>query len=94
MNNVLVLGPDIGDGEHAGKRVLVVVGQDAGVLIVGQVDGFSHSLFVAGESGFEKILRVFQSFCQLRPGCGIDRIVHLVCHLLVRNVALVRITVV
>ena len=56
MDDVLILGPDIGDGEYTGKRVLIVVGKNAGMLVVSQVYGFSHDLFVAGEGGSQEIL--------------------------------------
>ena len=56
MDDILVLGPDIGDGEHTGKRVLIVVGKDTGVLVVSQVDALCHSLLVTGECGSQEIL--------------------------------------
>ena len=39
MDDVLVFCPYICQGEHAGKRVLVVIREDAGVLVVSKFDG-------------------------------------------------------
>ena len=47
MDNILVLRPDLGYGQNAGKRVLVVIGEDARVLVMGEVDGTCHGLLVA-----------------------------------------------
>ena len=44
VNDVLILSPDICYRQYAGQRVLVVVGQDAGVLVVRQVDGTLYGL--------------------------------------------------
>ena len=38
VDDVFVLRPYIGDGEHTGKGVLVVVGQDARVFVVGGLE--------------------------------------------------------
>ena len=56
MDDVLVLGPDIGDGKHTGKRVFIVVSENAGMLIMSQINALSHSLLVAGEGGNQKVL--------------------------------------
>ena len=58
MDDILVLRPYIGYRQHTGKRVLVVIGEDARVLVVGKVDGACHGLLIAGYGGGKKI-----------PGC-------------------------
>ena len=62
MDDILVLRPDIGNGKHTGKRVLIVVGEYAGVLIVGKVDCFCHGLLVAGDGGSEKVFGILYCF--------------------------------
>ena len=57
MDDIFVSCPYIGHAEHTSQGVLVVVREDAGVLIVSPVDGLGYSLFVAGDSGIKKILR-------------------------------------
>ena len=47
MDDVLVSCPDICQREHTGKRVLVVIREDAGVLVVGKFDGALHCLLIA-----------------------------------------------
>ena len=56
MDDVLVSGPYIGHGEHAGQRVFVVVGEDAGLLVVRQVDRLRHGLLVARQGGVKQSL--------------------------------------
>ena len=56
MDDVLIARPNIGDGQDTGEGVLIIIGEDAGVLVMGLVDAFCHGLFVAGDSGGEKVL--------------------------------------
>ena len=55
VDDILILRPYIGYGQHTGKRVLVIIGENARVLVVGKVDGTCHGLLVAGYGGGEKV---------------------------------------
>lgn len=50
-DHIIVLGIIVGYAEHTGHRVLVVVRQDAGVLVVSGLDACRHSFLVAIEGG-------------------------------------------
>ena len=67
VEDVFVLCPDIRYGEHTGEGVLVVVGKNAGMLVMGLVDALRHGLLVAGESGGEEVLRGCQRICKTCP---------------------------
>ena len=67
MDDILVLSPNLGYGQYTGTRVLVVVGEDARVLVMGKVDGLSHGLLVARDGGREKILGILYRFYQRLP---------------------------
>ena len=54
MDDILVPCPDIGYGEHAGEGVLIVIRENAGVLVVSNVDGPCHRLLVACDGGIEE----------------------------------------
>ena len=88
MDDVFVLGPDIGNGKDAGKRVLIVVGEDAGVLIVGEVDGFRHGLLVARDGGSEKVSGILYCFGQSLPRCSLYRVIQFISNFLVGNISL------
>ena len=51
VHHIVVSGIVVGYGEHAGQGVLVVVGEDAGVLVVSGINTAADGLFVAVESG-------------------------------------------
>ena len=65
VDDVFIPCPYICHGEHTSQGVLVVVGEDACVFVVGQVDGLSHSILIARDGGVEEVLGVLQSLCQL-----------------------------
>ena len=54
VDDILVSCPYIGYGEHASQRVLVVVGQDARVLVVGEVNGLGNGCLVSCYGGVDK----------------------------------------
>ena len=94
VDDILVPCPDIDNGQHAGKRVLIVVGKDAGVLVVGDVDGFCHNLLIACDGGIKEDSGILYSLDKRFPRCSLDGIVHFICHLLIWNVALISVFVV
>ena len=47
VDDVLVLRPDVGHGEHAGQGILVVVRENARMLVMSLINTFCHGLFVA-----------------------------------------------
>ena len=71
VDDVIVLRPYIRDGEYAGEGVLVVVGKDARVLVVGDVDGARHCLPVAGDGGVEESLGILYRLDQRIPRCAL-----------------------
>ena len=87
MDDVFIARPNVGDGEHAGERVLIVIGENAGVFIVCAVDGPCHCLFVARRGGFEEGFGVLNGLGNRHPRRGFNGFVHLVGHLLVGDVA-------
>ena len=89
MHHVVVLGIVVGDGEHTCQRVLVVVAEDAGVVVVCGFHTCCHRLFVAFESSLEQLLRPLQGLGHRFPASGFHRIHHFPSHFAVGNVALV-----
>ena len=67
VDNVFIARPNVGDGQHAGERVLIVIGENARVFIMRTVDGPCHCLFIASNGGFEKILRGCNGIHESRP---------------------------
>ena len=64
MDDVPIPCSDIGYGEHAGERVLIIVKENAGALIESNIDCLRHRLLVACNGDLKKVLRVFYGFCQ------------------------------
>lgn len=51
VDDVVVHGIVVGDAQHTGQGVLVIVTQDTRMLIVRRVDTTCHSLLIAVERG-------------------------------------------
>ena len=54
VNDILVPCPYICHLKNTCQGIFVIVGEDAGVLVMGLVDAFCHGLFVAGDGGFKQ----------------------------------------
>ena len=54
MDDVFIARPDVSHGQDAGEGILIVIREDARVLIVRHVDSPFHGLLIASNGGFEE----------------------------------------
>ena len=57
VHHVVVLSIVVGYAQYTGQRVLVVIREDAGMLVVGGIHTLCHSLFVAIERVLQQFFR-------------------------------------
>ena len=54
VDDIFISCPDICHGDDTSQGVLVVVGEDACVFVVSQVDGLSHCILITRDGGIEE----------------------------------------
>ena len=94
VEDVVAVGVVVGYGEHAGHGVLVAVLDEAGICRVGLSHHACHRLFVAAQGGLEKALRLLEGAGHLFPLAFAYGVLHLLHHLHVGYVALLRAAVI
>ena len=67
VDDIFIPCPYICHCEHTSQGVFVVVGEDARILIMCDVDGLGHSILVARYGGVEEEFGVFYCICQRSP---------------------------